>query len=178
MKFISLILALILSLNNLAWADSENLAQSTISEEREMELFAIAQDNPAEIFAKMTDAELLQVAHELNLLIQDLQQDFSAPDDHKDGKLGFTIHEWSKINIPLIVVLTAVGILSRTKTFKNAPDNPATYVVLFVLGMGVATAISAGNDKMVWLTPEEARVLQEKIMRLRKFSLIIERHLK
>lgn len=178
MKIISLMLALILSLNSVAWADPESLVQNTISEEREMELFEIARDNPAEVFAKMTDAELIQVAHELKLLIQDLQQDFSVPAEHKDGKLGFTTHEWSKISIPLAVALTAFGIFSRTKAFKNAPDNPATYVVLIVLGMGVAAAIRAGNDKMVWVTQEEARVIQEKIMRLRKFSQIIDRQLK
>ncbi|MNL26139.1 hypothetical protein D3C87_1476510 [compost metagenome] len=178
MKIISLILALILSLNSVAWADPENLVQNTISEEREMELFEIAQDNPAEILAKMTDAELIQVAHELKLLVQDLQQDFSVPTERKGDKLGFTIHEWSKISISLAVVLTAFGIFSRTKTFKNAPDNPATYVVLIVVGLGVTAAIRAGNDKMVWMTPEEAQMIQEKIMRMRKFSQIIDRQLK
>jgi hypothetical protein len=183
MKTISLMLAFILSLNSIAWADPETVTvvttiEDTISEEREAELFKIANDNPAEAFAQMTDAELIQVAHDLKVLIQDIQKDFSAPDAHKDGKLGFTIHEWSKVSIPLAVALTAIGILSRTKAFKNSPDNPATYLVILILGVGVAAAISAGNDKMVWVTPQEAQIIQEKIMRLRKFSMIIDRQLK
>lgn len=178
MKFISLMLALVLSLNSIAWADPEILVVNTISEEREMELFKIAKENPTEIFAKLSDAELIQVAHELNILIQDIQQDFSTPAATKDGKLGFAMHEWSKISIVLAVVLTAFGILSRTKTFKNAPDNPAAYAVILILGVGIAKAIKAGNDKMMWVTPDEARIIQEKTLRIRKLSDIIEGQLK
>ena len=180
MKFISFMLAFVLSLNSFTFASAEGplLVENTISKEREMELFKIAQDNPAEVFAKMTDAELIQVAHDLKILVQDIQKDFSAPAERKGDQLGFAIHEWSKISIPLAVALTAIGILSRTKAFKNAPDNPATYLVILVLGLGVTAAISAGNDKMVWVSLEEAQMIQEKIMRLRKFSLIIDRQLK
>lgn len=180
MKFVSFMLALVLSLNSFAVANAESTlpVANTISKEREMELLKIADDNPAEVFAKMTDAELVQVAHDLKILIQDIQQDFSAPAERKGDKLGFITHEWSKISIPLAVALTAIGILSRTKAFKNAPDNPATYLVILLLGLGITAAISAGNDKMVWVSLQEAQMIQEKIMRLRKFSLIMDRQLK
>jgi hypothetical protein len=178
MKFINLMLALVLSLNNVAWADPEILVQNTISEEREMELFELAKSNPIGVFAKMTDVELIQVARELKILLQKLQQDFATPVELKDDKLGFPIHEWGEISIPLAIALTSFSVLTRTKSFKNAPDNPATYVVLVILGIGVAMAIKAGNDKMLWVTPDEARILQEKIFRLRKLSLIIDGQIK
>jgi hypothetical protein len=67
MKTISLMLAFILSLNSIAWADPETVTvvttiEDTISEEREAELFKIANDNPAEAFAQMTDAEFKPLA--------------------------------------------------------------------------------------------------------------------
>ena len=177
-KSVTLTLALIFTLNSLAWAGDSIKIASSISQEREEELFEIAENNPAEVLSKMTDAELLQVAKELKLLIQDIQRDFSAPDVREGDRLGFKTHEWSKVSIPLAVALTAIGILSRTKAFKNSPDNPATYLVILILGLGVTAVFRAGNDNMVWMTAEEAQSIQERIMRLRKLSLIVDRQLK
>lgn len=173
-KIISLMLALTLSFNSVVWAEPEN----RVSEARETELFDIAKDKPAEFLAKLTDAEMVQLTHELAQLVQDLQRDFSTSLEQKDGKYGFKLHEWGKVSVPLVIALTIFGILVRAKTFKNAPDNPATYLVILLVGVGVSVALNATNDNMVWLTPEEVQILQEKIMRLRKFSLNMERRLK
>jgi hypothetical protein len=173
-KIISLMLALTLSFNSVVWAEPEN----RISDARETELFEIAKNQPAEFLAKLTDDELIQLTHELAHLVQDLQQDFSATSEQKDGKYGFKLHEWGKVSVPLIIALTVFGILVRAKTFKNPVDNPATYLVILLVGFGVSIALNATKDNMVWLTPEEVQILQEKIMRLRKFSLNMEQRFK
>lgn len=151
---------------------------ASISHKREEELIDLAGDDPQEAFAKMTDAELVQVSKDLKILIQDIQRDFAKPDIEKEGRLGYSIREWSEVSLPLAIALTAIGIVLRTKAYKNSPDNPAAFVAIAVLGFGVAAAVTAGNDNTVWLTHEEARIVKERIQRLRKFSLIIDRQLK
>lgn len=172
-KSLCLTLALTLTLNSFAFAE-----EVSISDKREEELMELASDNPQEAFAKLTDAELIQVSHDLKILIQDIQRDFAKPDHEKEGRFGYSIREWSKVSIPLAIALTAVGIVLRTKAYKNSPDNPAAFVAIAVLGVGIAAAVNAGGDNTVWLTHEESRIVRERIMRLRKFSLIIDRQLK
>lgn len=173
MKNLSLVLALILSLNSFSGVAS---AEGTkLSEEREEELLKIARKNPKKALANLTDAELIQVSKDLRILIKNLETSFSAEPmvDH-DGRKGYTIRDWSDVSVPLMVLLTLGGIVMRSKAYKSSPDNPIAYVVILVLGAGLTKTLAETSKTVVWLTAEEEVLVQNRIKRLHELSAAMD----
>lgn len=175
MKTLSLILALIFSLNSFSLvAHAEGTA--LLSEEREEELLKIARKNPKKALAKLTDQELIQVSKDLRVLVGNLEATFSSlPSIDEQGRKGYTLRDWSDISVPLMVLLTLGGIVMRSKAYKSSPDNPAAYVVILVLGAGIAKTLAETSKTVVWLTPDEELVVQSRIKVLHDLSMRLDR---
>ena len=175
MKILSLVLALILSLNNFSVvAHAEGV--TLLSEEREEELLKLARRNPKKALAKLTNEELIQVSKDLRVLVASLEATFSSsPTIDEQGRKGYTLRDWSDISLPLMVLLTLGGIVMRSKAYKSSPDNPAAYVVILVLGAGIATTLAETSKTVVWLTPDEEIVVQSRIKVLHELSMRLDR---
>lgn len=178
MKSIALSLSVILALNSTAFAQVSQTQEA--SEARQVELLNLAKSNPREALKKMSKEELVQVQQELRTLILGLKYDFDKAEAQDGDRLGYKIRKWGAISTGTLIVLTIGGALAREYTYKGpAVDSDSVAILIFgsMLTVG-AIAATAGGQVMVWLTPSEAKKVQNKIDLLVKLSNSIDQNLK
>lgn len=172
MKPFALAIALIFTLNQAVFAQTG----LTISPAREAQLMALAEQNPKEFLKNLTNDELTQVQRDLRALISGLQVDFSKAEAKDNNRLGYKIRKWGAISTVSIAALTVVGTIVRAGTFKGpSVDNDAVAILIFggIITVGAAV-ITASGQMWVWLTPEEADLIQDKIDSLIALSNAID----
>lgn len=159
-------------------------AHAEVSKEREQQILEMAEKNPKQLLASMTDEELRQAAIDMKATSDELIKQLAIAQANRahDEKVDLRFVEaGGAVAISTLVItavtlgrLTALEQILKQATFYRV-SNPLTY--LYMAGMGVALTLEARGIGHALLRDDQVDELQERLHRVSEMAKHIDARL-
>ncbi|KYG63877.1 hypothetical protein AZI86_13745 [Bdellovibrio bacteriovorus] len=138
--------------------------------ERQQQLIQLMEEKGAkQAIRQMSNEELLAAREDLRTIITTLRADFAIAELQDGERLGYKVRTAGLYGVGAAGAIFILGIIDESVGFGSrvaGPDKGGSIMAGMIIGALVGTAAVATTtvgQAMVWLTPSEAAVVQDKL---------------